>query len=251
MQVSTIELHLGDGVAGVRALPPRSVDHVIADPPFDVRTHRAALESGDWRNGDRLVDAALPFDPLSPEQLEEVAAELARVARRWIVLFCAERQIESWASALERHGARFVRLGLAVRRNPRPQQSGDRPGPAADQIVIAHAGVGGHMRWNGRGRPARWDAPEARWETGGTRVHPTQKAVALYRQLLEDFTDAGELVLDPFAGSASLALACVQTGRRFLGWELRTDYHATGTDRIAAELASSREQLGLDYRGRA
>lgn len=232
MTVGEIDLRRGDGVSGLAEFGEHAVDHVITDPPFDARTHRTALEVGDWRRGDRSVGGALPFAHLEPDDVERIAAELARVARRWIIVFAAERQLELWSRSLEASGARFVRVGLAVRTNPRPQLSGDRPAPAADHLVIAHA-TGEAMRWNGRGRAARWDAPAARWDPGG-QVHPCQKSVRLMRALLDDFTDPGELVCDPFAGGGTTAVACKELGRRFVGWEIEPGYHADALERIAA-----------------
>src|SRR2546422_790005 len=83
------------------------------------------------------------------------ASDFARLARRWILVFCAERQIEAWAAALEGTGARFVRVGLALRSNLRPQMTGDRPAPPCDFMVLAHS-RGVRLRWNGGGRPAVW-----------------------------------------------------------------------------------------------
>lgn len=173
----------------------------------------------------------LPFAPLDADAIDALAAQFARVARRWIVVFTAERQIETWAAALEVGGARFVRVGIAERTNPRPQLTGDRPGPCADFLVIAHASYG-KMRWNGRGRPGRWSAGAARFDPGG-QVHPTQKPLALMRALVGDFTEAGDLVLDPFAGSGTCAVACYELGRRFLGYEVNATYNAAAVERLA------------------
>jgi site-specific DNA-methyltransferase (adenine-specific) len=233
------DLRLGDCLApdGLPSLPDRSVAHVVTDPPFDRRAHRAAVEVGARVAGKRRVSGELPFAPLDPGRLPEVAGHLARVARRWILVFSGERQTEAWATALEAAGARFIRLGYAVRTNPRPQLSGDRPAPAADPIVIAYA-TGERPRWNGGGRSGKWPSPPARFDLGG-QAHPTQKPLALMRALLEDFTDAGELVADPFAGAGSTAVACSELGRRFIGWELSPEYHAAAVARLAGTVPAA------------
>jgi hypothetical protein len=233
-----LRLHLGDCLApeALAAVGDGAVDVTITDPPFDPRTHRTAL--GERRGSMRSVDTPLPFAALEAGELRQVAGEIARVTRRWIVVFSAERHVEAWASALEAGGATFVRLGYAHRTNPRPQLTGDRPAPAADPLVIAHGAA--PMRWNGGGRPARWDAPPARFDEGG-QLHPTQKPLALMRALVRDFSDPGELVLDPFAGVATTAVACRELGRRFLGWVLDADYHVIAERRVAA----AREHLRL------
>lgn len=237
-----IDLHLGDCMDAVSGLPSFGRDAVgctVSDPPFDQRTHAKALEAG-IVEGDRVVGAALPFAPLGGAELAAVASEIVRVTRRWIVVFSAERHIETWAVGIERAGGRFVRLGIVERTNPRPQMSGDRPAPAADFLVIAHARPV-RMRWNGGGKAARWKMGAARFDGAGPTVHPAQKHLGTMSQLVDDFTEQGELVLDPFAGSGTTALACVRTGRAFVGYERDAGYHEAAMRR----LDGAREQLSM------
>lgn len=63
--------------------------------------------------------------------------------------------------------------------------------------------------------------------------HPTQKPVDLLVYLIEKLTDVGETVLDPFAGSGTTGVACVQTGRRFVGIEINKHYCAVAARRLA------------------
>jgi DNA modification methylase len=65
-----------------------------------------------------------------------------------------------------------------------------------------------------------------------TDRHPTQKPVDLMAWLVKSYTNAGGLVLDPFAGSGSTGAACLLTGRGFVGSELSPEYHAKATERL-------------------
>lgn len=65
-----------------------------------------------------------------------------------------------------------------------------------------------------------------------TRVHPTQKPVALMRWILERYTKPGDLVLDPFLGSGSTVVACHQTQRAYLGFEKDPDYFRIARARV-------------------
>lgn len=62
--------------------------------------------------------------------------------------------------------------------------------------------------------------------------HPTQKPVALLEDLLETYTNSGETVLDFTAGSGSTGVACVNTGRKFIGIELDDKYFEIAKNRI-------------------
>ncbi len=72
------------------------------------------------------------------------------------------------------------------------------------------------------------------------RYHPTQKPLALIRWVLENYTNPGDLVLDPFSGSFTTGVACHQTGRRFIGIELDPTYYALGRRRLLDALAQPR-----------
>ena len=63
-------------------------------------------------------------------------------------------------------------------------------------------------------------------------VHPTQKPVALLEYLIKTYTNPGEVVLDNCMGSGSTGVACVNTGRDFIGIELDPGYFAVAEKRI-------------------
>ena len=72
--------------------------------------------------------------------------------------------------------------------------------------------------WNGMSREGN------RTDEGKTRVHPTQKPVGMLQKILEDFTEAGETVLDVFGGSGSTLIACEGTGRKCFMVEMSENY---------------------------
>ena len=64
-------------------------------------------------------------------------------------------------------------------------------------------------------------------------LHPTQKPVPLMKRIITDLTNLGDLILDPFMGSGTTGIACVQTGRNFIGIEIDPKYYAIAEKRIA------------------
>lgn len=70
--------------------------------------------------------------------------------------------------------------------------------------------------------------------TGRNLRHPTEKPVALMRELIESSSRVGDLVLDPFLGCGSTAVAAILSGRRFVGCELDPAYAALAAERCAA-----------------
>jgi site-specific DNA-methyltransferase (adenine-specific) len=67
----------------------------------------------------------------------------------------------------------------------------------------------------------------------GGGQHPTQKPVALYEYLIRTYTNEGDTVLDFTMGSGTTGVACVQTGRNFIGIEIDPTYFAIAQKRIA------------------
>lgn len=65
-------------------------------------------------------------------------------------------------------------------------------------------------------------------------IHPTQKPVRLFERLLALTTNPGDLVLDPFSGSASTAIACFNTERNYIGYEIDTEYYQQSIERLNA-----------------
>lgn len=69
------------------------------------------------------------------------------------------------------------------------------------------------------------------------RFHPTQKPTQIICQLLNYYTKENDLILDPFMGSFTTAVACHRLNRRFIGAELDKEYFEKGSKRLAAEMA--------------
>jgi len=63
-------------------------------------------------------------------------------------------------------------------------------------------------------------------------LHPTQKPVALFEYLIKTYTNEGETVLDNCIGSGTTAIACINTGRFFIGFEMDKDYFDIANKRI-------------------
>ncbi len=70
----------------------------------------------------------------------------------------------------------------------------------------------------------------------GNHVHPTQKPVALFEYLIRTYTNENETILDNCMGSGTTAIACLNTNRNYIGFELDENYHTVANERIAKHL---------------
>ena len=64
------------------------------------------------------------------------------------------------------------------------------------------------------------------------RLHPTQKPVTLFEYLIKTYTNEGETVLDNCMGSGTTAIACINTNRNYIGFEMDEEYYKASLDRI-------------------
>ena len=62
-------------------------------------------------------------------------------------------------------------------------------------------------------------------DTDTPKIHPTQKPVEVLKTLIELFTDPGEVVIDPVAGSGTSLVAAIETGRKVYGFEIKKPYY--------------------------
>lgn len=80
-----------------------------------------------------------------------------------------------------------------------------------------------------------------KWERDTTtpKIHPTQKPVQLLKQLIEIFTNEGDVVIDPCAGSGSTLRACAEINRSCYGFEIKKDYYKLAKQKILKDVQQS------------
>ena len=83
------------------------------------------------------------------------------------------------------------------------------------------------------------------------RIHPTQKPVDLFGQILRDYSEDGALILDPFSGSGTTALAARLLKRRFICIEKDAEYWRASVERLEEAKKQGGIILRVDKAGRA
>lgn len=126
---------------------------------------------------------------------------------------------------------KYKRACVWVKPDSTPQLNGQGPAQGAENFVCAWAGTG-HAKWNAGGKRGVYthlvNNPDR------TGLHPTEKPVSLMAELLADFTNAGQTILDPFMGSGTTGVAAVRFGRKFIGIEQNKEYFDLACKRLAA-----------------
>lgn len=212
-QDDLVTLYHGDNRDILPGLEDQSVDCVITDPPYTERTHGMAKTNKGAGHGVKAVN----FAAFTEDDLQTALSECGRVTRRWVVATLDYAH----AFALDAEpptGLRSLRVGVWVKTNPMPQISADRPGQGWEAISFMHRDDV-KPAWHGGGKSGVWTFPVQQGEG-----HPTVKPLPMVADWVRLFTNPGDLILDPFAGSGTTLRAAKDEGRSAIGVELDERY---------------------------
>ncbi len=245
------QILLGDCVEIMNALPPKSVDLIFADPPYNMQ-----LQGDLWRPNMTRVDAVDDaWDKFNS------FAEYDLFTRTW--LMAARRLMKDTATLwvigsyhnIYRVGSVLMDLGFWVlndivwiKHNPLPHMKGVRFCNAHETLLWAKKSQDQkrytfhyrEMKAANDDRQLRsdWYFPICsggeRETLDGVKVHTTQKPEALLRRVIASTTNPGDIVLDPFCGSGTTAAVAKRLGRRFITMDREETYITVARRRAAS-----------------
>ena len=88
----------------------------------------------------------------------------------------------------------------------------------------------------------RYKSPVWRYPTVRPKRHPTEKNLAMFKDIVEISSNSGDIVFDPFIGSGTTAEAAIQTGRRYFGADLDPEFVKVAASRAANAAASLKNE---------
>jgi len=198
---------------------------VLTDPPYSEQTHEGAQTLAGGNGPTELID----FPPITYTDLLQLL-DLLHDSTIWgwfvsTLDFRYTGQLADDMTDLSLRGWEFMRAGVWVKEGAAPQFTGHCPGMGWESVAVLRR-KGYTTRWRGGGHHAVWTHPIVR---GG---YPTEKPVGLYRKWLEQFTEPGDLILDPFMGSGTSLRAAKDMGRRAIGIELSSAACAIAVEKL-------------------
>lgn len=227
--IGSATLYLGNCLEIMPTLEP--VDHIIGDPPYEASLH--AAKSG--MKGLVRPDGSHHWKPLDFESVDAIrgqfVVEAAPLCAGWFIVFCTAEGVARWADVINPSPMKYKRACVWVKPDSTPQMNGQGPAQGAEMFVCAWAGDG-HAHWNGGGKRGVYTHLVNNPERHGG--HPTEKPRRLMSEIIADFTQPGQVILDPFMGSGTTGVAAVMAGRRFIGIEMNPAYFDIASTRIAA-----------------
>lgn len=201
--------------------PKNSVDLVLTDPPYTI-----SRDTGFSQKGVKRLGVSMNFGDWDHAiiNLPKLAREAYRVLKRGgtAIVFYDLWKITNLRDALEAAGFRMLRLIEWRKTNPVPLNSKRFYLSNSRELAVA-AVKGGKPTFNSEYDGGYYEFGIPRGGADG-RIHPTQKPDELFRGLIEKHSRRGDLVVDPFLGGGTTAVAAYQTERRFAGCDASAEY---------------------------
>lgn len=252
---------LGDIVATLKNLPDRSVDLVLADPPYNLskggtinfKNNGLKGFGGNW-NKVMVEWDNLPFVDyfnFTHEWLREIKRVLKPTGSIWV--FGTYHNIGLINTVFQLLEMEIINEVVWYKRNAFPNLAGRRLTASHETLLWAHAGDGkrnyyfdyqtskafsdetDQLKERGKQMRTVWDIPNNK---NGEEIrfgkHPTQKPLRVCRRIIKISSKPGDIVLAPFAGVGSECVAAKELGRKYVGIELEKEYIDIAKKRLSA-----------------
>ena len=209
---------------------------VIADIPYNVGNNAYAsnpqwYEGGDLANGESKLANAQFFDTDKNFNLNEFFHFCSKLLKPepketnkagCLIIFCAfEQQFELIELAKQFGFKKYIPLSFYKNYSPQVLKANMRVVGNTEYALLFYRDK--LPKFNNNGKMIFNSMPMAR-DTTTPKIHPTQKSIWTLRELIEIFTDVGDVIIDPCAGSGSTLLAALQLNRRAYGFEIKKEF---------------------------
>lgn len=245
-------VNLGDSIEFMNSLPPKSIDLIFADPPYNMQ-----LGGELWRPDSSKVDAVDDgwdqfaslgeYDHFTREWLTAAKRILADSGTIWVI---------GTYHNIYRVGAILMDLGywilndiIWIKSNPTPHMNGVRFCNAHETLLWARKSATSTERYTFHYKSMKagnedkqmrsdWYLPvcqgEERLMVGGEKAHTTQKPEALLHRVITSTSKPGDVVFDPFCGTGTTAAVAKRLGRHFITVDREAAYVDVARARVDA-----------------
>ena len=162
------------------------------------------------------------------EKLNQFVSQFSRVLKKGgtAIIFFDLWKISDLKKILEDNGFKQIRFIEWVKTNPQPLNSKTNYLTNCREVALS-AVKGGKPTFNSKYDNAIYEFP---MQAGKNRFHPTQKSLALFKALIEKHSNPGDVVLDPFLGAGTTAVAAKELKRNFVGCEIDEEFYRKSID---------------------
>lgn len=235
-------IYHGDCFSLLSGIPDGSIDLVVTDPPYlHTKGHYYNKKTGKlykdghtkYAQSDLFSNKGYTMSAMSQfgaDKISVVLKEFVRVLRKPnMYIFCNETQVPLYCQWATDNGLMF---SILVWEKPLSIINKNRFSQNIEFIVRIYDTGTALNRLDGCND---FYNRVKRVSPVYTKMHPTQKPVALVSQLLLLNTSEGDVVLDPFSGSGTTAVACHRNKRKYICFEINESFYEMSKKRIQAE----------------
>ena len=198
-------IECGDCLELMRDIPDKSIDLIVTDPPYGKKADKGTNGFGTSKN--RRYQGG--WDNQRPDK--QVFDEMFRISKNLIIFganyFCDMLPFSN-------HWIFWDKKGDISFKNP-----------FADGELI-------YTTFTSPIKKVVFKQQGFITDSKDKRYHPTQKPSELIQMLIEQYSNEGDIILDPFLGSGTTAVACVNTNRHYIGFELDKGYYDIACKRL-------------------
>lgn len=228
-------LHRVDALRGLSRLDADSVDLIVTDPPYNVaRPDRNTIRGGKVVSTMKVWGAWDRFDPFDYDLfILQVISQCHRVLKSGgaLYMFTAREDNGHFIRQAKARGFVYRNQLATVKKSPQPSLSKANWRSGFELCMYLT-----------KGKPQTFNfvsqAECVNVFAHGTRprysAHPTEKPLEFIRRMVRVSSNPGDLVLDPFVGSGTTAVAAKELGRRFLGFDTHAGYLREARRRLAS-----------------
>ena len=213
----------------MKEIPDGFVDLIVTDPPYEICTRGAGI----YNQPDKQYVKRL--NSMRDGYEDSVLDEMCRVMRKInIYLWCAQKQIIHLLDYFVSKRKCNWNILSWHKTNPVPA-CGNKY--LTDTEFILYFREKGVPIFGSYETKKTWYASPIGVKEKKLYNHPTVKPTNILKNLIINSSEEGEIVFDPFMGTGSTGVACIETGRRFIGCEIEKPYFETALDRICSAKA--------------
>ena len=228
------QIYLGDAAELIKSLPNKSVDLIVTDPPY----------LGNYAGGGGNLTSLQYADRIRSSGLYggydlKILSEFVRVLKKInIYIWCSRDQIYEYITYFVKTLKCNWEMLIWHKTNPPPFVCGHYLKDKEYCLYFWETGV--HLF-------PQYDKAKTVYSTplnqkdGQLYGHPTIKNIDIIRNLITNSSEENDVVLDPFIGSGTTAVACKQLGRNYIGFEINEEYYKIATDRLKGITKLERE----------
>ena len=208
-----------DCLVGMKRISGGSVDLIVTDPPYLINYSRHV-------KGHRFENKILNDN--NPELISKYIKECYRILKNnsAMYMFTSHKTVDFFKQELENTGFNVKNMIIWDKQR---QGMGDTSTVFGFQYELIFFVSKGQPKIRGKRLSDIWSFPKV---VGRNQVHQNQKPIELIERCVTKHSNEGDVVFDGFMGSGTTAIACINTNRNYIGFELDEEYYETSIKRI-------------------